>query len=646
MAKSCSTHVFGSVSGYTTLAKSSDISQEEDSALSGLGFGQTNNSNFIDGLFTTPTAYGRRLPSGRYAITRCFPGSPDVAGRITLLLASVIMDLDTWLNHIRGGLVKFLNDQSVWDLEKFSTGKQIKVGSFRGQLPTEASDYYLGDYLASIHNSSQNIVVVLPERSNTTDVICHLAGALAPEDAAEFRWGIRLLSTTSPVDVMTMVGAPSTAGRRKVIKCDVQHEFRNKGAEYYAQKCPSIPALPPITALASSTIVHERPTSKTIQFNYKPNKIILAIITIVFLLVAFFAISSSDKTGACCIGTNCIVKTEESCSSGGGTYKGDQSPCEDRTCQSKDLKDAGVHVDPVGEKKDADLENEHEDSDDEDSDDEDSDDEDSDEDDTDNGDSDEDPEDDDDSEDDSEGEAKSSEQHEGNPIQSHQSSDSFFKRIKTLRDDFVKENVFEKNHENNLDLLNKFKEVADKYIDYHINNENKKYVKISIVEQTNNKFFDEVIEKDIVKKLNLLDNELEKIIRGHQYKNFIRREDGGDRVADVHSIISRLKEVERKMYSEILEDYVHYLDYLQIKSEEIPKSSWPQEKFRSGKIMEKWRENLRKKGIQLERPGLDFFGNETTIPDIIASPNLDKRLKEIIKRLNETKIDWENEQGY
>ena len=277
-------------------------------------------------------------------------------------------------------------------------------------MPTEASDYYLGDYLASIHNSSQNIVVVLPERSNTTDVICHLAGALAPEDAAEFRWGIRLLSTTSPVDMMTMVGVPSTAGRRKVIKCDVQHEFRNKGAEYYAQKCPSIPALPPITALASSTIVHERPTSKTIQFNYKPNKIILAIITIVFLLVAFFAISSSDKTGACCIGTNCIVKTEESCSSGGGTYKGndtdcrdelcvptgaccigiqcslktrrdcedssgtyhsDQSPCEDRTCESKDLKDAGVHVDRVGEKKDADLENEHEDFDDEDSDDED-----------------------------------------------------------------------------------------------------------------------------------------------------------------------------------------------------------------------------------------------------------------------------------
>ena len=133
----------------------------------------------------------------------------------------------------------------------------------------------------------------------------------------------------------------------------------------------------------------------------------------------------------------------------------------------------------------------------------------------------------------------------------------------------------------------------------------------------------------------------------HKYMTFKKRRPDGVRVADVRSIIAMLVEVQDSvsMYSKVLEKYVDYLKILKMKSKKIPKSTTQEENYRSGIIMKKWLEKLLDEEIQLERTETDSDGNKRRIPEIIAWPNLDKRLKEIIEELNRMKIIWKNEES-
>ena len=226
--------------------------------------------------------------------------------------------------------------------------------------------------------------------------------------------------------------------------------------------------------------------------------------------------------------------------------------------------------------------------------------------------------------------------------------DPLFKEVKNFHHKFVIENILGSKTDTNRDLLKQFEKTANQYIDYFLNDGKQEHLELREVKQKNNAFFVEVVKEDIVKNLNYLLNDLDDIKKGHHYKKFKHREDGGDKVVDVHLIISMLVEVQSSvsMYSKILEDYVNYLDSLEVKSKKIPESSYNQEEFRSGKIMEQWREELRDEGLKLPGdPDIDLDGNNTIIPEIIASPELDELLNVIIVTLEDLKKKWESEQG-
>jgi len=107
-------HVFGSIRGYTTLAKSGDLSPEETAKLEMLSFGQTNESSYLGSLQTNPAYISRPLHSGRWAVTRVFQGKPDDHNRTTLLFISAVITIDDWLYSLKCDVNKLLYYPSLW----------------------------------------------------------------------------------------------------------------------------------------------------------------------------------------------------------------------------------------------------------------------------------------------------------------------------------------------------------------------------------------------------------------------------------------------------------------------------------------------------------------------------------------------------
>ena len=132
-----STHLFGSTDGYTTLAKSAHVSEADEHALSIFGFGSPKSQEDIDQLTRHPSVAGRLLPSGRFAITRLFPGKPDVAGRDTVERRSIIFSAQDWKCVVRCDLESLINDQQAFEREVFakSLPHSVQVNDSEDLLP-------------------------------------------------------------------------------------------------------------------------------------------------------------------------------------------------------------------------------------------------------------------------------------------------------------------------------------------------------------------------------------------------------------------------------------------------------------------------------------------------------------------------------
>ena len=95
-------HVFGSRSGYTTLAQSGGISDSERRLLETFAFGQTNDPRYLDSLAQQPAYLSRPLGPRRRAITRVLRGHPDDQGRVTLLFPTAVLSTGDWVKTLRG----------------------------------------------------------------------------------------------------------------------------------------------------------------------------------------------------------------------------------------------------------------------------------------------------------------------------------------------------------------------------------------------------------------------------------------------------------------------------------------------------------------------------------------------------------------
>ena len=199
-----STHLFGSTDGYHTLAKSADVSEAEDHALSIFGFGSPKSQEEIDQLAQHPSVAGRLLPGGRFAITRLFPGEPDVAGRETVERRSILFSAHDWKTVVRCDLESLLQDNHAFDREAFTNAAEhfVHVNNSEDLMPNSGElERRLYDILLSTprHNAC---ALVADDPVNRRGLL-ELLKLLPDNEASQLSWGLGLFAATPGVRIAT-----------------------------------------------------------------------------------------------------------------------------------------------------------------------------------------------------------------------------------------------------------------------------------------------------------------------------------------------------------------------------------------------------------------------------------------------------------
>lgn len=215
---SVGTHVLGSWSGYKTLRASADIAAQDITALEILGFGQTNDEAFLSSLDQVPAAFGRPLPSGRYGVTRCFLGSPDSAGRTTLLFATLVFDRQDWVSHASGGLPSLLSASGTWAFRHSAEASTEQIRLSSSPVPISLRDPIIAVIAAWQQAALSGAIAVAPDEETWRAAITQAPCVLPPAFRSTLRWGVRVLSVGAPTDLCTIPPAGSQSGRRRVVR--------------------------------------------------------------------------------------------------------------------------------------------------------------------------------------------------------------------------------------------------------------------------------------------------------------------------------------------------------------------------------------------------------------------------------------------
>ncbi len=108
-------HVFGSISGYGTLARSPGLTDSEQQQLESLSFGTPYEPSYQASLSKQVACWSRPLGSGRRAISRVLPGRLDDAGRSTLLFVTAVVSAADWDLELQGDLRPLLARAELWE---------------------------------------------------------------------------------------------------------------------------------------------------------------------------------------------------------------------------------------------------------------------------------------------------------------------------------------------------------------------------------------------------------------------------------------------------------------------------------------------------------------------------------------------------
>jgi hypothetical protein len=221
-------HVLGSVSGYTTLAGSSGVVDDERRELETLAFGDATGAEARLRLASHAVMTGRRLRSGRFAISRMLSGDSDDAGRPTVRVITLVLDERGYRSAVRG--VRWMaGEVEFWTRAASSAESGIAIPDRSvPEGPPDRTLLRLFDlWLAARRGGSQ---AVLPESENPT--LFRLLERLNPHDLAVCRWGIGLLSLSSPADILTYASGTNLVGARTLLRPLPTGDWHTDGMEY------------------------------------------------------------------------------------------------------------------------------------------------------------------------------------------------------------------------------------------------------------------------------------------------------------------------------------------------------------------------------------------------------------------------------
>jgi len=216
-----SRHIFGSVRGYTTLAKSEDLSHEEVADLEIFSFGQTNESSYMNSLKTDPAYISRALRSGKWAVTRVFQGKPDEHNRTTLLFVSAVIASEDWVNSLKCDVNKLLyyGDLWQWDGKEKLEPIEVAIGGEREAADREIRSRVLCLVAAlEKYSSDKNTTIVVRAADFDVEVLRVLNMVLPLKAKQTFSCAARSLNDGLPFSVISMAkeGSLGNSKRRTI----------------------------------------------------------------------------------------------------------------------------------------------------------------------------------------------------------------------------------------------------------------------------------------------------------------------------------------------------------------------------------------------------------------------------------------------
>jgi len=207
-------HVLGSVRGYSTIACSPGVRETERQELEQFQFGELSTADAIARLGTHVLITGRPLNSGRFALSRMLPGSPDDIGRPTVEVVTVVLEASTY-DACVGMLAQFASDAGFWRglRAAASSGTQI-----RSAAPPPGSVDLTTVRLFDLWRAAcrSGAIGVVPDADS--DALLRFVALLHPSDRRSCRWGIGLLSLSTTADICSVASGVQLQGPRDVMR--------------------------------------------------------------------------------------------------------------------------------------------------------------------------------------------------------------------------------------------------------------------------------------------------------------------------------------------------------------------------------------------------------------------------------------------
>ena len=218
------THLLASFDGYTTKGRSKTVLDSECKDLEELVFGQPDDQEILHKLTTVPTAMVRRLQSsGRYALSRILPGQADSAGRQSICVCTLVLDVAQYVAIAKGDLWKLLNQPQLWQVANFSANKPLSIPTIAPETrATEIKDVRLFDAWLKATSIQKGLAVPTSDEITDADIV-RLTQVLDVSDVPRYLWGCRLFSPQVPVQIATFVKEGiAKSGRRTVVSLTSQ----------------------------------------------------------------------------------------------------------------------------------------------------------------------------------------------------------------------------------------------------------------------------------------------------------------------------------------------------------------------------------------------------------------------------------------
>ncbi len=264
-------HILGSRAGYTTLDATPGVTTAERAELEVLSFGDATNAEAMARLETHASMIGRRLRSGRFAISRMLPGGTDDAGRPTIEVVSLLVDLASY-TAILGALARLASDARLWRVARGAVSRGFEVPEEPVQI-TASDPRVLRAFDAWIAARKQGATAVLG--AGDEPGLFAMVALLDTDDLAACRWGVGVLSLSAPVDVCTLAPTTAAIGPRPVLRASTAHAQPWLNAEMAAaeEHAARNPLLPPSASLAQAVRIEpafDRPARATPAWDAEP----------------------------------------------------------------------------------------------------------------------------------------------------------------------------------------------------------------------------------------------------------------------------------------------------------------------------------------------------------------------------------------